>query len=486
LFSLARPGSVLHSDAAKGFIVAANMHEMHHMLCSKHYHRKIESLHKLLKARYKSFKSRAFDLIYRVFPTEIDFNSAVSSLRADFADDNAAIKVLDDMVKNRDSLCASFTQAFYTAGHRATQRVEGFFANVRRGTSKRATRRWQFLQLLLRMLQLIEQYSVTASDELRQLMLNNKSCCSVVEKAWREEQTQSSSCRVRACSEPGAFTVDDTFVVTVANANDPNDYARCSCSYHTSSLQPCRHICKVESTCDRDFSSILLLHPRWRIQNHPLFVSVMQEMKRPIPAGLHFFTPARVIIQQAESIIDEHSSSGSNSDEWIDSLDLVVLSQQVRARNAQVLRSSVHENQAQLLSAQSKRDTSEEVVDPCTQLSMLLNEVVIQCQRDADDRSIVVEWATRFIEDRIRCPAKAPTSPRSSPIPVIAPSYLSAMHRKRPRKSPESTESSVAPSDKKRVMHCKVCTERNPTDPNAGAGHKSGGRCPFANIVSTQ
>lgn len=55
LCSLARPGAVMHSDAAKGFIHAAQIHGMKHMLCTAGHRatQRAEGLFAVLK-RYQS------------------------------------------------------------------------------------------------------------------------------------------------------------------------------------------------------------------------------------------------------------------------------------------------------------------------------------------------------------------------------------------------------------------------------------------------
>ena len=104
MFSLARPGSVLHSYAAKGFIVAASIYQMIHLLCSKHWHRKIEQLHASLCAKYVRFKKRSFELIYNSYSSLFEFDAAFQSLRSELIESAVAVQVLDDLCKHREAL----------------------------------------------------------------------------------------------------------------------------------------------------------------------------------------------------------------------------------------------------------------------------------------------------------------------------------------------------------------------------------------------
>lgn len=225
LFSLGRPGAVLHSDAAKGFIAAASMYDLKHLLCSKHYHRKIEQLHSSLGSKYKSFSDEVMELIYNVKNIS-EFERRLSQLQADFADHDGATKLLEDLNRRKASLCAAYTLAYYTAGHRATQRAEGLFAALKRNRSKFRMRRWHHMQLLDRLLSHLKTLKMRAMDELSKLIADGKWCTDSITTSWTKQNDMAGRCAVETnslCSRAAChYILHD---ITCHNVDNDHDEA---------------------------------------------------------------------------------------------------------------------------------------------------------------------------------------------------------------------------------------------------------------------
>lgn len=112
------------------------------------------------------------------------------------------------------------------------------------------------------------------------------------------------------------YLVDDHTVI-MPDEGDTNGYALCTCANHTSTLMPCRHICKVASFKNKRTFSIEFLHPRWRLINHPLWGSAKHGLGHELDAQRPSWRPDtyRVPIDTANDERDSRMALRNDADE---------------------------------------------------------------------------------------------------------------------------------------------------------------------------
>lgn len=398
LCSVARPGSIMHSDAARAFINAANKYGMIHLLCSKHWHKKVEQLSTTLGKQYKEFKKGVMSLIYEEFADAAQFEICLKKLLDDFRENGDAIKVLNEVNKDRNSLCATFTRQYYTAGHRSTQRIEGWFGGFKRGKSKAKMRRWTFTELLKCLLDIIARYQQKARGTLQQLLRQGKICCDSAEKAWITENNNSGSCVASRVDTSGVFDVDGSNRVQLPDrlSINPNEYGTCTCSYHTSTLLPCRHICKALSSDNTDIFDINLLHPRWRLINHPCYKGAMNDLHLLIPINTPFFAPSRLVIEGHVDEVADATGNGEDNERGLRN----DYNSQIPLINFTGMAQNVATMQATQLRQKREREDVRipTNVNPSFDCAAEMQEMLLMCQSDGRVRTAALAMIRAFMD----------------------------------------------------------------------------------------
>ena len=76
---------------------------------------------------------------------------------------------------------------------------------------------------------------------------------------------------------------DRTHLVTVHNDDDIESFTSCSCGDFLSSFLPCGALCYAYNRLDKPILQSAALHPRWRLDRHPLFPKALEALNLDIP-----------------------------------------------------------------------------------------------------------------------------------------------------------------------------------------------------------
>ena len=292
LETLLRKGATYMTDEAGAFAVIASHFEMTHLLCVDHFKTKIfgasGNLGPLHDDFVKDISKALFEDLGLVKRLDCHLGVMAQTYKPP-----AALELIREVDEKKDRVCFTCTKVHFTAGHVATQRIEGNNSCIKeKGDLKKDLKKMNNYTLVRHVLDMAEHKELDAVDEIKRLVEHGKKWSDYVDTRWKESGHRCSD--IRECvkvrqeadllgkgrgtvwSVPSRTGIDekDHIVCTWINHEAPNARSRhppsCDCGRFTSSGIPCAHICYVFTVSKNALWDELNLAPRWRLSSHPL------------------------------------------------------------------------------------------------------------------------------------------------------------------------------------------------------------------------
>lgn len=283
-FSLASEQTVLMTDQASAFALAASGMNKVHLLCLHHFRTAMFSSHSgMCQDRRTAFMRSCNNLIFEV--QEISqFINLFEQTQNTFRQFPGARKFLKSLWDNRESVCATFTAAHFTAGHVSSQRAESLNSTIKEhGSLKKELAKYNLNQLLEHLLSIMRQQDSKAKVEIISCIKAGQGWSKQVDTIWKNENSVSNEYHC-VCTDPSnrVWSVerhDGQGTAHIASLPSiGHSFPSCDCRNFTSRLIPCRHICAVYSRVEDKLFSKSSLHPRWWIANHPKYQECMAHL----------------------------------------------------------------------------------------------------------------------------------------------------------------------------------------------------------------
>jgi len=288
-FSLAQENTVLMTDQASAFASAAISLKKVHLLCLHHFRTAMFSAHGGMSQEMRNqFLKSGNELIFKVYETPAEFCSRFDQVQADFARLPAAKKFLQSLWEHRQSTCATFTSAHFTAGHVSSQRAESNNSRIKEGGQlKKELSTYNLKRLLDHILAIVREQTQKTRSEIKDCIKSGAQWSKGVDKIWKSESHLANDFNCVCVDEEEriweAVRHDGqgwVHVVKLPSCSGQN-FASCNCRDFSSRLIPCRGICAVYARVQDPLFSISTLHHRWWISNHPEFNQCMVELGLP-------------------------------------------------------------------------------------------------------------------------------------------------------------------------------------------------------------
>jgi hypothetical protein len=428
-FSLDQEDTVFMTDQASAFATAAAQLKKIHILCLHHFRTAMFSAHSGMAQDVRTlFQRKCNKLIFDAYQDAAVFDQDFQETKTEFAQYPPALKFLQSLWDNRQSVCATFTAKFFTAGHVASQRAESNNSRIKEGGAlKKEMRSYNLNQLLEHLLAIIRQQQAKAKKDIKAYIRAGSNWSKAVDDIWKDENNSASDYDCKCIDEPNriwkAFRHYGQGSVHNIRMSTNSSYPVCDCQSFTSRLIPCRAICAVYSRVGDQLFTASTLHPRWLISNHPEFAECKSEL------GLDNSVMA---IEPAAS----ERVARSN-------LQLELM-QQIRVPNSQQMRyRSLDEKSKELLSTGSSDD----------------------------------DFTYRFVMNGLTSLINAAKALRNGDnVPSFGVSAPSVSRAK--QTTANLSRCTRKPTTKKRKLgECRTCTEAGRTD---ALGHRSNsGKCPL-------
>jgi hypothetical protein len=288
-------GATLMTDEGSAFFSLAGNLGMIHLLCTFHFEQKARNVGGLgeFKDDYvKQFRS----LIYDDFITSEKFDAALTSLVKTLNDKypnaNDAIKRLKSLYEQKHKVCVTFTKNVFSCGQIATSRAEGINASIKmHGHLKKDMKSYGLFQLVDYIVQLFKHREAEKLQEIVQCIREKETISHYVKKKWRESVDLAGSLSGALLDEDASSNSmkvwnvpisenEISIVQTYTNGMPPD----CTCGYFRSTKLPCRCICYITSkSAGKGYYMPEDLHPRWRLDYHPLWRRAHTSMRIALP-----------------------------------------------------------------------------------------------------------------------------------------------------------------------------------------------------------
>ena len=281
LFGLKRKEATLMSDGASAYALASQVCEMQHVLCVQHYRTGILAARAGMPVDLAdSFMRECNDLIFRCYPNVEVFDSTLEELHIKYASYRNAVKFLDKIQSDSDRVCATKTSQLFSAGHVSSQRAESNNARIK----KDDLRKLNLLELVKHLISLCERQDVNTLELLIKRVEANKYWSVYVEKILENRRKASYKFDEMEQSEDGRWLVSShrqyssVHHVTTHTEGDLENFTSCTCGDFLSSLLPCSAVCYAYNKLDKEILQLKTLHPRWRLDGHPLIDKALEAL----------------------------------------------------------------------------------------------------------------------------------------------------------------------------------------------------------------
>lgn len=292
---LVRKDGVLMTDEGSAFIGLAERLGMRHVLCSFHYQNKTKTVGGL--GDYKQrFQDRFNNLIYFDYQNNKAFDEAYESLEKKvtekYPDAKDALRLLTGIYKVRHKVCCTFTKELFTCGHTSTGRGEGTNSSIKaRGDLKREMQGYGLFQLVEHIIAIFKRRQSEALTEIiKKIQKPEVDCSDYVYKAWSKNIVAAPDFSNAILDETASQSDIELWIVTshknsvsTVRINSDGQHPTCTCGMYCSTLIPCPCICAIYQRKGRAFFKAKDLHPRWRLDYHPLWKVAHQRLNIALP-----------------------------------------------------------------------------------------------------------------------------------------------------------------------------------------------------------
>ena len=176
----------------------------------------------------------------------------------------------------------------FTCNNVASQRGESVNSSIKeKGLKKSELRSFNLYQLGRHIFSQFDRMEAKSLNSLCNMVSKNMFMTPYVEKIWMQQYqqatnlpfvenipTQSEKWAIYDCPELTRVLHD----ITLKNSSN-HDIPTCTCNAFCSTLIPCAGICAVFGRLQEHLFNSNNLHPRWRINNHPLYKTCLKKMK---------------------------------------------------------------------------------------------------------------------------------------------------------------------------------------------------------------
>ncbi|KAF0704006.1 hypothetical protein AaE_015151 [Aphanomyces astaci] len=200
-------------------------------------------------------------------------------------------KALLSISRYKEKVCRAFTGSVFTCSSLATQRGESMNSVIKEnGFKKKELRRFNLLQLAEHLWSIFQRQEIKACDELVTLLVAKRRWSNYVDGLWRANV-------LKAETLPHVTEVGGIWYVSGSHFDDVADAAHrivlgqegghpsCDCYEFKSSKIPCAGICQVFCRIDAPLLCLANLHPRWRLESHPMYSSALCRLNINDPAA---------------------------------------------------------------------------------------------------------------------------------------------------------------------------------------------------------
>jgi hypothetical protein len=295
---LVREGGVLMTDEGSAFFGLAEKLGMHQILCSFHFQNKTKCVVGLNRNFKKEFDSKFRDLIYRNYRTSEAFDEAYLSFESKvlqkYPNAADASRLLKSLYHARKKVCCTFTKHYFTCGHTSTGRGEGTNSSIKgRGDLKREMKGYGLFELVEHVIAIFERRQAAAMQEIIKFIQRDDKtieCSNYVHSQWSsniklspnypdaeldKEESQNGM-------EVWNVTSTDNEISTVT-IHSNGKYPSCTCGIFCSTQIPCPCICVVLQRKGKRYFLSSDLHPRWQVENHPLWKVAHYNLRISLP-----------------------------------------------------------------------------------------------------------------------------------------------------------------------------------------------------------
>jgi hypothetical protein len=275
---LVKEGATLMTDEGSAFYALAESLKMKHVLCAYHFREKANKANGLT-AIIQEFRRTYNSLIFNDFETEIEFNECInvmkSKIQSHYSTECVAMKLLDSLYKSREKVCVYYTKNIFTCGQKATSRGEGTNSRIKlAGTFKKELVTYDLFSCVQHILSIFESQEVTVTKQLAELITAGKCMSDYVSKMIMENITlipNYSKLEKQTMNIWDIYFEEKIYSTVVMPEERGVGYPTCSCGQFNSTSLPCPCICSVCHKQGIDPRQSNILHPRWRLENHPLW-----------------------------------------------------------------------------------------------------------------------------------------------------------------------------------------------------------------------
>jgi hypothetical protein len=176
----------------------------------------------------------------------------------------------------------------FTCNHTASQRGESVNSSIKeKGVKKKELRSFNLFQLFEHLKAQFSRMEAKSLDSLCDLVRGNNFLTPYVKAIWEHQYQQATNLPFvkhlsNALDQWDVLeSPESSIVLHHIRLKDPDmsDIPTCTCNAFLSTLIPCAGICAVFGRLQETLFSDVNLHPRWRINKHPLYTTCLKKMK---------------------------------------------------------------------------------------------------------------------------------------------------------------------------------------------------------------
>jgi hypothetical protein len=461
--------STLMSDEGPAFEIVAHKMGWNHINDRFHISEQIEESWQGLDDP-AAYKDDIFNILEEP-DLDVLTNKLFPAAKEKYVSGNASIFVLK-LFEQQEKFCYAHTCKHYTAGHVASQRIEGVNSSVKaNGKLKIYLGDATYAEAIHRIQQVMRTSDRASIDELKQcrdsgfkvgiqiLKELKETALIALQLSIVEATDDQNKYRVKESEGSVKFSTVEVDASVTWNNIEFDGIMICSCCFYTSTNKPCPCICRVCQHLQIDFQDPKIVHPRYWIVFHPLYYAALQEL------GVQDYADAP----------------------WTDKYHL---KKQIRSRDIESS-GTVEQVNASTLSVRTQAFDSFGALDKTSaaQRVTLLRNIMkglIDVAAESATKTKIAGAQMTELTNRLGSAefsnatlAVRPTSAISSlnrySRDMLGRSQSS--FRRKARKGPRSVGKTLKRKPAKKTRHCSVC--RMHGEPaNVSSNHRSGRRCP--------
>eukprot|EP00924_Labyrinthula_sp_SR-Ha-C_P008083 snap_masked-scaffold_11-processed-gene-2.2-mRNA-1 protein AED:1.00 eAED:1.00 QI:0/0/0/0/1/1/2/0/432 len=275
---------VIMSDGSLALAKSAHDLGAVHVRCVKHLFSSFSSGAKRLRGTdFKTFMDSLNKLVREDLGSESQFDEEMYNVMSKFQDHEQQT-FLKNIKENKTSMCWTFVKSNLTFDMFQPNVLKDFILRRRKLSLKQ--KRWTLDQLVSYQDKQVEDYIRSTLRKIKKLVVEGGDVSDEVSERLTVELKKVHGCFISLDRGDKTYLVVEkvnresrTFEMTIERVDDII-IPRCTCACWINFNLPCRHFTRVSIKLEVQYIQKMHLLPRWRFENHPLFIAAMKVLER--------------------------------------------------------------------------------------------------------------------------------------------------------------------------------------------------------------